>query len=179
MRLKSGAESFGVVIAFLAPGFVALWGASYHVVIIREWLSIREGSAPVIGGFLFITLASIATGVAVSGFRWVMIDTLWCGICKAKKYEFNFKNLPGREDAFSLINENHYRYYLYYANMLIAVLITYVSRFFARCFQEQDLLNKREFFLLVAMFIVEIVLGIGAWDARRKFYERGKDILSD
>ncbi len=179
MNLKSGTDNFGIVIAFLAPGFILLWGASYHVHMVQEWLKAGETGAPTVGGFLYVTLGSIAAGVAVSGFRWLLLDFILCAIFKCKNQELNFKHLSGKEDAFNFINENHYRYYQYYANMLIAVLITYISRFIARCFQDKDLLNQREFFFFAVILIVEVVLGIGAWDARRKFYERAKDILSN
>jgi len=178
MKLRSGAENFGIIIAFLVPGFVSLWGASYHSASIRGWFATGQESAPTVGGFLYVTVASIAAGVAVSGLRWFVIDIIWCAIWQAQRHELDFENLPGKEDAFSFINENHYRYYQYYANMLIAGLMTYVSRFFARYFQQQDLCNKREIFLFIVLLIVEVVLGVGAWDARRKFYERGKAILS-
>lgn len=179
MELKSGTGSFGIVIAFLVPGFVSLWGASYHSATLREWFTAGKGGAPTVGGFLYVTLASIAAGVAVSGLRWFLIDVIWCWVWKAQKDEFEFKNLPGREDAFIFINENHYRYYLYYANMLIASLITYGSRFCSRYFEKQELWNKRETFFLIVVLIVEFILGIGAWDSRRKFNERGKAILSN
>lgn len=179
MNLKSDTANFGIIIAFLAPGFILLCGASYHVRMIQEWLKAGETGAPTVGGFLYVTLGSIAAGVAVSAFRWLMLDFILCTIFKCKDQELNFKHLSGKQDAFNLINEHHYRYYQYYANMLIAILITYISRFIARCFQSQDLLNQREIFFFAVILIIEVVLGIGSWDARRKFYERAKVILSN
>ena len=117
MEIKSTPGSFGIVIAFLVPGFVSLWGASYHSATLKEWFRVGNAGTPTVGGFLYVTLGSIAAGVAVSGFRWFLIDVIFCRVFKAKKNEFIFKNLPGREDAFGFVHENHYRYYLYYANI--------------------------------------------------------------
>ena len=73
--------NFGVLIAFVLPGFVVLWGVSYFSATVRLWLS-GAGTTPTIGGFMFGTLASVAAGVTVSTVRWLVIDKIhhWTGI---------------------------------------------------------------------------------------------------
>lgn len=57
-RLSS--ENFGVIIAYLLPGFVALWGVSYFSPTVASWIvASREGS-PTVTGFMYVTLASLA-----------------------------------------------------------------------------------------------------------------------
>lgn len=177
MKLKSDTGNFGVVIAFLVPGFVSLLGVRYHSDIIKQFFNIDETNAPTVGGFLYATLSSVAAGVTISSLRWILIDIIICKIFKVKKRELDFKRLVGKEEAFSFINENHYRYYQYYANMLVAIFIAYILRIVVVCGGEVYFWNKREMVLLVGFLMIEIVLGIGAWDTRRKFYERAEAIL--
>jgi hypothetical protein len=68
-------KNFGVIIAFLLPGFVLLWGLSYSSKPIADWLARSSGSdAATIGGFLYSTLASLALGLLVSATRWLLVD---------------------------------------------------------------------------------------------------------
>ena len=57
--------NFGLLIAFLLPGFIVLWGLSYFSATVRLWLA-GSGQSPTVGGFMFVTLASVAAGVTVS-----------------------------------------------------------------------------------------------------------------
>ncbi len=81
---------------------------------------------PTIGGFLYLTLASIACGMTVTAIRWAIVDTLHrrTGL---KAPELDFAKLNGRVDAFELLIEIHYRHYQYYANMAVATVMAYVG----------------------------------------------------
>src|SRR5258708_7235024 len=68
--------NFGLLIAFLLPGFVALWGISYVSEPVRSWFGSTPDYAPSVGGFLYVTLASIVAGLTVSTVRWIVIDTV-------------------------------------------------------------------------------------------------------
>jgi hypothetical protein len=57
-------SNFGLAIAFLVPGFTVLWGVSYFDETVRHWLSGSSTAMPTVGGFLYVTLASLAAGVA-------------------------------------------------------------------------------------------------------------------
>jgi len=68
--------NFGLIIAYLVPGFVALWGASYHSPTVRAWLAADPSSSPTVGGLFYGTLASISAGMVVTAFRWALIDSI-------------------------------------------------------------------------------------------------------
>ncbi len=174
--MKSNIESknFGIVIAFLIPGFVLLFGARYHINIIENWLSMDKGSIPEIGGFLYTSLASIAAGVGISAFRWLVIDH-WV---YKDKTELDFTKIKDKENALNMIIEKHYMYYLFYGNMFFALAIGYVSRFASRLMSNQDIFNSREAFFLGSLIIAEYILIKGACNARERYYERALAILS-
>lgn len=164
--------NFGVIIAFLLPGFLFLWGASFSYEHISVFLAVfgREGS-PVIGDFLYSTLASLAIGLIISALRWVILDNLFhkTGIPFPN---FNFKNLgdKNRFDAFLAVVENHYRFYQYYSNTLVAI----VSAFALYLWSDRDWPSV---YIWVIVTIVSIALLLGSRDALKKYYNRAHAIL--
>src|SRR5688500_13556261 len=87
-------------------------------------------TAPSVGGFLYVTLASTAAGLLVSAVRWSVVDRLYhrTGISEP---HWEFAQLSDRLPAFLAVVDNHYRYYQFYANMLVALTFTYIARLIA------------------------------------------------
>src|SRR6266700_1621683 len=77
---------FGVAIAFVAPGVVAVWGAGQFSPTVARWFG-ATSKAPASGaGFLFVVLASLAAGITLSGLRHTLIVRVlsWRGIKRAQ-----------------------------------------------------------------------------------------------
>jgi hypothetical protein len=124
---------FGVVIAFIAPGFLAFHAASYHFPTADAWMSAVSDKDQSVGLFLFVLLASLSLGLVVSGIRALMIDTLICWSFLGKFAvprstldwsRIDEKNLP----VLLAIRDNHYRYYQFYANTLVAMVLWMLAR---------------------------------------------------
>ena len=109
-------QNFGLIIAYLLPGFVTLWGVSYFSPMVAAWIVASHQDAPTVAGFMYVTLASLAAGVTVSAVRWAIIDHLHhaTGIVPPA---WKFANLEGKLQGYLTLIENHYRYYQFYANM--------------------------------------------------------------
>jgi hypothetical protein len=165
-------DNFGLLIAYLLPGFVVLWGTAYHVEAIQLWLQSTAPNAPTIGGFLYATLASTALGLVISAVRWASVDRIlgWMGV---RQPEWNFDQFSERLAAYEVLVANHYRYYQFYANMLIAVLCTYLSRLMG-----QKTWHGGEGWIAVGVVLVEAILFVGAWDTLRKYYIRTGALLT-
>ena len=120
-------QNFGLVIAYLLPGFVALWGVSYFSPTVDTWISASQQNAPTVAGFMYVTLASLAAGVTVSAVRWAIIDQLHhaTGVVPT---EWKFANLEGKLQGYLALIENHYRYYQFYANMFIAAGFSFAAK---------------------------------------------------
>lgn len=69
-------SNFGPLIAYLVPGATVLAGVSPFFPVLRIWLAATPADAPTIGGFLYLTIASLAVGMTVSAIRWALIDSL-------------------------------------------------------------------------------------------------------
>jgi len=113
-------RNFGYLIAYILPGVVTLVGLSRYSEIVRSWFATAPVGTPTVGGFLFLTLASVAVGMAVSAIRWLVLDTLHhaSGI---QPPQWDFSALQNNYAAFDGAVENHYRYYQCYANMQVAI----------------------------------------------------------
>src|ERR1041384_4106701 len=75
-ELKPDNFDFGVIIAFVAPGFVTFQAASYHLPTAKAWMDAASNREQSVGVFLFVLLAPLALGVVVSGIRALVIDQL-------------------------------------------------------------------------------------------------------
>jgi hypothetical protein len=120
-------RNFGLIIAFLLPGFLLLWMLSLSDFGNAEvWL--KSFSDPSVSGFLYVTLASLALGLIISAVRWAIVDQVLDRAFRffgkpLPKIEFAKLRDPNNLAAFQGANENHYRYYQYYSNMLVALVV--------------------------------------------------------
>jgi hypothetical protein len=164
------AGNFGLIIAYLLPGFVVLWGISPVSATIDGWLGAAPDAAPTIGGFLYATLASVAAGLTVSTVRWLVIDTLHhhTGI---QQPAWDFGRLARRFDAFEGLVEQHYRYYQFYGNTLIAVIVVWL----VRIAPAMAAIDRR---IHAAFMIFALILFIGSRDALRKYWNRTAQLLA-
>lgn len=167
-------RNFGLLIAYVLPGFVSLCGMAELSPVVKSWLltgSMTNGAAPTVGGFLYLTLASVAAGMTVSTIRWAVIDRVHhaTGIGKPK---WNDAVLQEKLDAFEALVENHYRYYQFYANMVVALVLLLAARLAVsgRCISQFDSLD-------CGIFLIALVYWAGSRDALRHYYTRAAFLL--
>lgn len=158
-------RNFGLTIAYILPGFVTLWSASYFCDSLGQWLATAPQSAPSIGSFLYGLLGSLGAGLIVSAVRWAIIDSVnhWTGLPRPK---FDFSQLQENLQAFDNAVEYHYRYYQFYSNMAVALAGAVVAHWLAL---PSDGVHVPR---IAAFCCLEAVLLFGARDALRKYYER-------
>ena len=89
-------RNFGLIIAFVIPGWVALLGLSSQVPLFQSWLEGSLDTSPTVGGFLSALLAAIAFGTFLSTVRWLLIDPL-----------VTFLSLPSPQPHFSQLRDAH------------------------------------------------------------------------
>lgn len=120
---------FGLTIAYVLPGSVALWGISSFSPMVANWLSVQPQSNPSLASFLHVLLASLTTGLTMSALRWLLIDTFHhhTGIPFPNP---DFSKVQEKLEAFQLAIEMYYRYYQFHANLLVAIAFTGICRWF-------------------------------------------------
>ena len=162
------ASNFGLLVAYLLPGFVGVLGIAVYSSTIRSWVASGSGSGPSVGGFLYLSLASLTAGLVISTIRWAVIDSIHHAT-GVHPPAWDFRRLQERLGAFELLVESHYRYYQFYANMLVAGAVAYMGW---RLNQSPRLTTTD-----VAMIALEAVLFAGSRDALRKYYRRGEQLF--
>ena len=164
-------KQFGVLIAYVLPGFVALWGVSLFSPTVAGWIAATPAGAPAVAGFVYVTLASVGVGLTVSAIRWAIVDTFHhrTGIGPPA---WDFESLNGKLEAFEGLIENHYRYYQFYSNMFVAVALACAMRVY-----EKGGVPGDDFWTVVGFLLLECVLLAGSRDALAKCYRRAERLL--
>lgn len=171
MTKESPLNDFGSYVAYLIPGATVLLGASPLSPTVRAWFATAPTDSPTIGGFLYLTLASLAAGMTVSAIRWVVVDTVhgWTGLRPPSQ---NFSRLGNKVEAFSLLIEIHYRHYLFYANMFVATAIAY------SLFRGTSGFDLYPIVLDAGFVVLEMIFFTTSRDTLRKYYVRTRQLLS-
>lgn len=115
-------SNFGLLIAYLVPGAITLWGLSYVSPTVNSWFSVSAESTPTIGGFLFGTVAAIATGLLVNAIRWHTVDPLHFATGVPRKC-WDYPRAPDHVPALQFLVANQFRYYECYANSAVAIAL--------------------------------------------------------
>jgi len=162
--------NFGLVIVYLVPGFIALWGVSYWSGVVRGWLVPREGTVIAVIGMIYAVIAALAAGVAISAVRRLIVDRIHHHLLGVREPKWDFSNLGGVLPAFEAIVEDQYRYYQIYANTLVALVATFVVR--------EVKMWRLDVPILVAVVVVAVALLCASRGCLKRFYQRGSAVLA-
>ena len=159
---------FGIVIAYVLPGFVVLMGLAPQVPALTAWFNAAGNADTGLAGFLHLVVAATLAGLMVGCVRWCLLDSLleWMG---TRRPDWNERQLPEKLVAFDLLVEHHYRFYQFYGGVLVAMPLAYLGH-------REELLRISVGFDAVVL-LVDIALFAGARDALAKYYRRTYQLL--
>jgi len=126
MGFDSPAKNFGILIAYVLPGFVTLWGLAAKFEVIHAWLIGTESHGLTVGGVLYVTAAAITIGMILNAVRWLVIDPLW-HILHIPRPDWDDALLETRLTAFDRLVEDHFRYHQFYANSAIGLVVAFTA----------------------------------------------------
>lgn len=166
--MTSQEKDFGLLIAYILPGFIALLGYADRSETIQLWLGQTADQSPTIGGFLFLTVAAIFVGMTLSTVRWLVLDSLHAktGI---RQPNWDFSRLGSRESGFNLLLNIHYRYYQFYSNSMVAVAVYFIG---------DTMTNGFRWPLAIGWLAITIFFYLGSRDTLKKYYVRVNGLLS-
>ena len=167
--MNSASNHFGLMVAYLLPGFIGLAGIVPFAPMVAAWLQPLDQQAS-LGPPVYAVLAATTVGMILSCFRWVLIDHVhqWTGV---RPPVWDDRLLEDRVDAFNYLVDNHYRYYQFFANTLIAVLVAYsVNRF-------MNTLPLFGFASDVVVCVLCAALFAGSRDSLAKYYARTSQLM--
>lgn len=168
---ESSSANFGLLIAYLIPGATVLWGLSLFSPQLASLFAATPANAPTIGGFLYLTAASLAAGMAVSAVRWVIIDSVHARTGLPMP-GFDFSNLGANVEGYALLLEIHYRHFLFYANAFVATAMAYV------CYRLHVGWEGAWGLRDLGVVVLEVVFFLTSRDTLKKYYVRADQLLS-
>lgn len=162
-------SNFGLVIAYLLPGFFVLVALERFSPLLQTWMGHGGAALPTASGFLYVTLASTAVGLLLHTVRWLVLDRIHhrTGV---QKPEWDFGVLQKQLGAFELINESHYRYFQAYGNGLVAVIVVFA----VKQWSDGPSVNWMD----IGLLAIGTLLFVASRDALRKYYRRGEGMLN-
>jgi hypothetical protein len=162
-------RSFGLIIAFLLPGFICVLSIMDLSPSVASWLSSSPGREPTIAGVSYVVLCSLGTGLVASAIRWLFIDSLM-HCTGLRRPVLDFSRLQANLDAFDLAVQHNYRHYQFYANSCIGLWALAVCR-----------LQAGEVWpplVWVGWVTLQAVMLFAGRDCLRRYYERIGQIIS-
>lgn len=164
--------NFGLLIAYVLPGFVLLWAATPLFAMIGVGTGTSFGSPLSVGDFLNSTVAAVAAGMTVSTLRWLLLDSLHhrTGV---RPPAWDFSLLGERASGFGVVVEHYYRYYQFQANTLVSLLLVLGLR----RLPPSGPSGKFGWIDLGLVVLVPLFF-VGSRDSLRRYYVRGGQLLS-
>lgn len=172
MAQETPINDFGLLIAYVLPGFTAIWGTTYFSDAMRLWIGSSATDAPTVAGFLFITLASIGAGLTVSTIRWLIVDSIH-HLTGIRPPSWDFSRLGPTVVAFGVLLDIHYRYYQAYSGMVISLIWLLLARRFATTGSVPLGWPDLAILALIGIFY------LGSRDTLKKYYSRTGQLLQD
>lgn len=152
-------NTFGLFIAYVLPGLTVLHGLPGYE-LPNSWWSSAASSSLTFPVLVTATMQAIAAGLTVSAVRWLTVDTLHhrTGISSPT---WNLASLQHGIDVLQFLIQIHYRYYKFYANMVVALITAELSRWNSLGWKGISC-----YLLLTALFFV------ASRDALQKYYSK-------
>lgn len=148
-------SNFGLLIAYLVPGFITLTGLARISPTVNGWLTSGANEVSTVSGFLFGTLAAVAAGLVINAIRWHTVDPLHYASGVPRK-SWDYSRLPEQILAFQYLVSNQFRYYECYANTMVAIAFSS-----AVWFATTDPVDPA---MVAAFFTIQFIL----WSASRR-----------
>jgi len=163
--------TIGTVLAFVPAGFIVLGAFAGHSVPLAGWLWTATAGETSVGNFFCVLLASVSLGVLISGIRAFSIDTLLYMLGRQNIVKnlpppaLDFAKLKSSDAlaAFTGIVENYYKFYQFYSNVAVALVIFWLSHALAPLAQGWPLLYH------VALALAVVSLLWSCTDSLRRY----------
>jgi hypothetical protein len=161
---ENSLANFGLLIAYVLPGFTALHGFPLPSGDHPAWGTGGADPNPSLTSFLSGTVMALAVGLTVSAVRWLLLDSLHhrTGI---RPPAWDFARLDKNVAGFEYLVLIHYRYYKFYANMVVALAWAYATREYALGWR------GLAYWPLAGLFF------LASRDSLRKYYQRAGQLL--
>lgn len=168
------ATTFGLLIAFVLPGLVFLYGLTF---VSRRAAAVFEGfltAESTTGLFLLVALAALTAGLMLAIPRWIAFEKILLRKHALPPRAFAVLRTEPRLLAFQAAVDAHYRYHQFWGGMVFALPVGY----WGWLLQAGALRKPVSWAVFAAVFIVlEFITGWAAAAAYRNYVGRAREIL--
>lgn len=154
--------------SIVLPGFIVVLGFAHESQLLQTWLGDPMEISPTVGGFLFLTVASIFAGLTASTVRWLAIDSFHA-LTGLKQPDWDFSRLSEQQEGFQTLINIHYRFYQFYANSIVALILFGIVRWMTVGFRFSEFL---------AITLICTLFFLGSRDSLRKYFFRVEALLN-
>lgn len=169
-------QGFGIIIAYICPGFLTLVGLQERFPSVKAWLGTAAAANAQAGSFLFAVMIALATSMLLWSLGSFLIEDLLAGWFKWIKLPEQTVSLeeirkqPGAEAAYRDLRDQHYRYYQFHASMVVSLPIIYWAWIDIHSF-------SNSWPTTIVSVIIEFVLGRNAYSQLKRYRERREKLL--
>lgn len=167
--------TFGILIAYLLPGFTALLALSYWFEVIRSHFQTFLTTSSNVGLFLIVILVSIVLSMQITLVRWVLFEKLICRGHQLGPSDFAKIDSELKLAAFRAAVDEHYRYHQFWGSMVVVQLLIY-SGWGVELVRHLNLWSGIA--LSSGMIGMLILTGVGAYEAFVNYVNRARKMVS-
>jgi hypothetical protein len=169
------ATSFGLIIAYLLPGLVGLYGLSFWFPRIGAAFATFLTAESNVGLFFLIILASLAVGMITHGIRWILFE-VWCSGLEQRLEPSLFANLSGERKlaAFRTAVDEIYRYHQWWGGMAVVAPLVFIGWMNSPDAQVGEMQGM---ILWIAFLALEALVIFAAWRVWCFYVARLRSIL--
>jgi hypothetical protein len=122
--------NFGLIIAFFLPGVLTTYSLRYVSSRIDQILRIVEDGQVFVGPGAILIMGALVAGLIVSSVRVVVLDPVIhrTGVPKPR-VDYGKLITPEKRVVFNEVVENVYRFYQFYGNIFLALLLLAILRY--------------------------------------------------
>lgn len=168
--------SFGLLIAFLLPGFVGVYSVTFWSATVKHVFERFLTAESNVGLLLMLVLAALAAGLQVTAVRWLLYES-WRSR-RTRLGPNDFAALGSSEDrlaAFRAAADEHYRYHQFWGGMSIVIPFLYWGLRSTNCADLAIACNANAFWVFL---VIEAVTIKAAIEAYRNYVSRARQIMS-
>ena len=128
--MEASIDNIGIILAYVAPGIIAVLGVIHASERLRSWFVAQSG--PTLGGAFLLLLAALSAGLFADAITNLVIEPIHheTGV---KQGVWSYAALTEQRFAqFEGIVQNHFRYHQFYANTFTCILFAYLATIRAR-----------------------------------------------
>lgn len=175
-------RSFGLMIAYLLPGFSFFCSASFWSSEVRSLLRDFMSSNSDVGSFLFVVLLSLLFGLVLNAVRWFFYERHLPSKSQMHSDYFARVSESDRLLAIHTILDENFRYHQFYGSLSLVgcIFIAGVAfKGYTHFLKELYVSVRIGIFILalVLLGLLEIIIILAAKVAFRRYVERSKAIM--